>query len=157
MEKIYKLFEKEFNQTSSNRFRSNNDMQYSFTYFYYIMSHYEDITAKHFFNKIDRNKNKILDETEIYYLSILLNDNKIKISNVLELNYLFIKEKNNFYFNKTILNDFDSYVDKINYLLKYQLKKISNKFNFNSFIKSGIFFFYYYYYYENNVYYLLNL
>eukprot|EP01028_Stygiella_incarcerata_P010817 TRINITY_DN581_c0_g2_i1.p1 TRINITY_DN581_c0_g2~~TRINITY_DN581_c0_g2_i1.p1 ORF type:complete len:1327 (-),score=320.26 TRINITY_DN581_c0_g2_i1:960-4940(-) len=38
MERLQKHYSKEFDATSSHRFRGSNDMQYAFSYFYYLMS-----------------------------------------------------------------------------------------------------------------------
>lgn len=44
----------EFKKTSSNKFRSSNDMQYSFSYFYFLIN-----------EKINKNIEEIFDEFDV--------------------------------------------------------------------------------------------
>ena len=54
-------FKNEFDETSSHSFRTPNDMQYSLTYFSYIMEAKENITFKEFWDsRIDTDHNGFL-------------------------------------------------------------------------------------------------
>lgn len=79
MSEVVKKWEKEFNVTSSNRFRSDDDMQYTFTYFYYLIHHGEKEKLRDVFNKLDRNKNGILEPYEIQMLSYMFWKKKVNI------------------------------------------------------------------------------
>ena len=82
MEKIEKKWELQFNKTSSNRFRSEDDMQYSFTYFYYIMQKYNEKNLNELFFEFDKNKNGILDDYETHLLAYSLWKNKVELENI---------------------------------------------------------------------------
>jgi hypothetical protein len=82
MQKIENKWSKEFNKTSSNRFRSEDDMQYSFTYFYYIMQRYNEKNLNELFFELDKNKNGILDDYEIQLLAYSLWKNKVELNQI---------------------------------------------------------------------------
>lgn len=95
MEEVYKKWEKEFNITSSNRFRSSNDMQYTFTYFYYLMhqgTKYD--TYKFFSEKLDRNNDGVLDDYEIRLLAFILFKAGVKKEKLSELKMDYIRNHN---------------------------------------------------------------
>ncbi|CAF0956251.1 unnamed protein product [Brachionus calyciflorus] len=76
MTQLQNKFEHEFIRTSSNRFRNESDMQYSFSYYYYVMSEYEPLNSSVLFDELDINKNGILDDLEIKLINLRLNPKK---------------------------------------------------------------------------------
>lgn len=76
----------QFMQTSSNKFRSPNDMQFAFSYFYYLMHESKLYSSTDFFREtLDRNKDTVLQDYEIQYLALILKNKKIKVSKILDL------------------------------------------------------------------------
>eukprot|EP00002_Diphylleia_rotans_P001092 TRINITY_DN10607_c0_g1_i1.p1 TRINITY_DN10607_c0_g1~~TRINITY_DN10607_c0_g1_i1.p1 ORF type:complete len:1048 (+),score=167.37 TRINITY_DN10607_c0_g1_i1:41-3184(+) len=66
MQELQDLFPVEWNQTSANRFRSANDMQYAFSYFYYMMSRSRDVDLHDIFqSEIDTNNDNFINENEL--------------------------------------------------------------------------------------------
>jgi UDP-N-acetylglucosamine-lysosomal-enzyme len=57
-------FSKEFAATSAHRFRHAEDMQYAFSYYYYIMDERDVFEAERMFESIDLNKDEYVDEIE---------------------------------------------------------------------------------------------
>jgi UDP-N-acetylglucosamine-lysosomal-enzyme len=64
---IYPRFPKEFEKTSSNKFRSSDDMQFSFSYYYFIIhaSHRQNVSTFLQSIDIDRNNEYSYGELEI--------------------------------------------------------------------------------------------
>jgi hypothetical protein len=58
-------WEAQFNATSSHRFRQSNDMQYAFTYFYYLMSRPVNFSLPDYFASVDRDASGALDLNEM--------------------------------------------------------------------------------------------
>lgn len=49
-------YEDEFDKTSSHKLRSVDDMQFAFSYFYYIIEEKETLSLHDIFNKLDTDK-----------------------------------------------------------------------------------------------------
>ncbi|GAB5363523.1 hypothetical protein AAMO2058_000890500 [Amorphochlora amoebiformis] len=73
MHELQDTFPDQFEATSSHRFRDSEDMQFSFSYFYYLMNEKPpfDLNAL-FTSKLDLNKDGKLDLLEIRHLCLLL-------------------------------------------------------------------------------------
>ena len=65
----------EYDATSSHRFRSGTDMQFSFSYFYYLMRQPANLSFESIFaRELDINGNGELDQRELLTLSLSLNN-----------------------------------------------------------------------------------
>ncbi|KAG2383220.1 hypothetical protein C9374_004557 [Naegleria lovaniensis] len=106
MNELQKKWEYEFNVTSSNRFRSSNDMQYTFTYFYYLMHEGIPYNATEFFKEhVDTNQDDTMDDYEIRNLAnVMLNKYKISQEKVNELSRNVTKKMNDLKKSET-MND----------------------------------------------------
>ncbi|RZF40440.1 hypothetical protein LSTR_LSTR013902 [Laodelphax striatellus] len=58
-------FPDEFEQTSSRKIRSSNDMQFAFSYFYFLMSEETQLTAEQIFDIFDTDKSGTWSDREI--------------------------------------------------------------------------------------------
>ncbi len=74
MSNLQEKFQLEFDKTSSNRLRSASDMQYSFTYYYYVISELDNFDPSRVFDEMDLNMNNYLDETELIIASLKLSN-----------------------------------------------------------------------------------
>ena len=74
MARVQAKWEAEFTATSSHRFRHEEDMQYAFTYFYYIMNEPRDIAFMELWVQLDSNEDGHLDANEIRTLTALITD-----------------------------------------------------------------------------------
>mmetsp|Transcript_10120 Transcript_10120/g.24916 ORF Transcript_10120/g.24916 Transcript_10120/m.24916 type:complete len:995 (-) Transcript_10120:135-3119(-) len=73
MAELQATFPDEFGATSSHRFRDSGDMQFSFSYFYYLMNEKPAFDLdKLFAEKLDLNKDGKLDLLEVRHLALLL-------------------------------------------------------------------------------------
>eukprot|EP00808_Paulinella_micropora_P024476 g15461.t1 len=65
-------FPKEFDLTSQHRFRHAQDMQFSFSYYYYLMGEKLPYEPRKSFEELDKNGDQLLDEAELRYAALLL-------------------------------------------------------------------------------------
>ena len=72
MNSLQEKFSSEFEKTSANRLRTKTDMQYAFSYYYFVISELEVFDADRLFDEIDLNMNDYLDESELFLISLKL-------------------------------------------------------------------------------------
>jgi UDP-N-acetylglucosamine-lysosomal-enzyme len=65
MVELQEKFREEFDRTSSHHFRDETDMQYAFSYFYYIQSETETFDFKGLFRLYDRDNSSALTQSEL--------------------------------------------------------------------------------------------
>ncbi|CAG0878998.1 unnamed protein product [Darwinula stevensoni] len=65
MQELQLSFSKEFDETSSHRIRSPTDMQFAFSYYYYIMSEKKQITSEDLFQEFDVDNSGTWSDREI--------------------------------------------------------------------------------------------
>ncbi|KAG1679747.1 N-acetylglucosamine-1-phosphotransferase subunits alpha/beta [Nymphon striatum] len=67
--RLQNTFPKEFEKTSSNKFRSSDDMQFSLSYFYFLMSENRTVSTEEIFNRFDFDQSgRTLSDREIRFL-----------------------------------------------------------------------------------------
>jgi len=77
MEELQNTFPEEFEATSSNRFRDSSDMQFSFSYFYYLMNEKPKFDLESVYKaKLDLDENGNLDLLEIRHFALILMQGK---------------------------------------------------------------------------------
>ncbi|XP_022777777.1 N-acetylglucosamine-1-phosphotransferase subunits alpha/beta-like [Stylophora pistillata] len=81
MEELQSLLPEEFDQTSSHKFRSSEDMQFAFSYNYFVVGQKKDPNVIEFFADVDADHSGVLSEREmrtlaarLYTLPLDLND-----------------------------------------------------------------------------------
>ncbi|GFO26810.1 N-acetylglucosamine-1-phosphotransferase subunits alpha/beta-like, partial [Plakobranchus ocellatus] len=74
MEELQQRFPQQWEETSSHKFRDSKDMQYSFSYFYYLMGLTENITIESVFDDMDTDMSGILSDREIRTLATRMYD-----------------------------------------------------------------------------------
>lgn len=67
-------FPKEWDITSSHKVRSSDDMQFAFSYFYFLMGVTRNVTAEEIFDLMDTDKSRVLSDREIRTLATSLYD-----------------------------------------------------------------------------------
>ncbi len=82
MNKLENKFRTEFDLTSSHRLRSSNDMQFAFSYYYFIMSELEEFNASKLFDEFDINQNGLLDDIELMIINFKLSSRPFSSSNL---------------------------------------------------------------------------
>ena len=80
MAELQAAFPKEFEATSAHRFRDSEDMQFSFSYFYFLMNEKLEFVLEDFFAKtLDLNGDGTLDALEIRHIALLFMTGKPNI------------------------------------------------------------------------------
>jgi hypothetical protein len=80
MEELQHKFKQEFDKTSSNRFRTSTDMQYSFSYYYFVMSELDEFDKTKLFDEIDLNMNGLLDSSEIMIANLRISSRPFSVN-----------------------------------------------------------------------------
>ncbi|XP_076114277.1 N-acetylglucosamine-1-phosphotransferase subunits alpha/beta-like [Mytilus galloprovincialis] len=74
MYELHEKFPEEWDITSSHKVRSSDDMQFAFSYFYYLMGVKRNVTAEEIFDEMDTDKSRSLSDREIRTLAASLYD-----------------------------------------------------------------------------------
>jgi hypothetical protein len=83
-------FPDEWDETSSHRVRSSNDMQYSFSYFYYIMGQKLNVSAGDVFDEMDTDLSGVLSDRELRTLATRLYDLPVDAATLSQLEEMLI-------------------------------------------------------------------
>uniref|UniRef100_A0A9J8BXD4 N-acetylglucosamine-1-phosphotransferase subunits alpha/beta n=1 Tax=Cyprinus carpio carpio TaxID=630221 RepID=A0A9J8BXD4_CYPCA len=73
MQELQDTFPQEFDKTSSHRVRHSEDMQFAFSYFYFLMSALQQLNISEVFEEIDTDHSGVLSDREIRTLATLIN------------------------------------------------------------------------------------
>jgi hypothetical protein len=87
MDEMQKRWPSHWNDTSSHRFRSQKDMQYSFSYYYYTMNRHKlsTINAKEFIKKmVDHDRDELISPNEFRTLVTLLKGKTVSEADLTE-------------------------------------------------------------------------
>lgn len=82
MSDLQARFGREFEHTSSARFRRPNDMQYAFAYYYHVMSEVDELNMSRLFDELDTNENERIDESELMVASVRMWDRPFSASDL---------------------------------------------------------------------------
>lgn len=67
-------FPEEFDKTSFHKVRHSEDMQFAFSYFYYLMSAVQPLNISQVFDEVDTDQSGILSDREIRTLATRIHD-----------------------------------------------------------------------------------
>ncbi|XP_033751371.1 LOW QUALITY PROTEIN: N-acetylglucosamine-1-phosphotransferase subunits alpha/beta-like [Pecten maximus] len=65
MNELQDMFPEEWAVTSSHKIRSSDDMQFAFSYYYYLMGVTKNVTIEQVFDEMDTDKSRVLSDREI--------------------------------------------------------------------------------------------
>ncbi|KAF8795915.1 N-acetylglucosamine-1-phosphotransferase like protein [Argiope bruennichi] len=82
MSRLTERFSDAFTVTSSHRIRSSNDMQFAFSYYYYLMNEMETLEVETIFNTFDTDKSGTWSDREIRTVLTRLYDLPLEFSTV---------------------------------------------------------------------------
>ncbi|OWF50745.1 N-acetylglucosamine-1-phosphotransferase subunits alpha/beta-like isoform X2 [Mizuhopecten yessoensis] len=74
MNELQDMFPEEWAVTSSHKIRSSDDMQFAFSYYYYLMGVTTNVTIAQVFDEMDTDKSRVLSDREIRTLATRLFD-----------------------------------------------------------------------------------
>ncbi|WAR03055.1 GNPTA-like protein [Mya arenaria] len=90
MTELQARFPAEWEATSSHQVRHSKDMQFAFSYFYYLMGVKENVTAAQVFDEMDTDKSRILSDREIRTLATRLYDLPLDLQTLTSLELMFV-------------------------------------------------------------------
>ncbi|GAB1598387.1 N-acetylglucosamine-1-phosphotransferase subunits alpha/beta-like isoform X1 [Argonauta hians] len=90
MAELQSIFPEQWAITSSHKVRSSDDMQFAFSYFYYLIGATENVTAEQIFDEMDTDVSGILSDREIRTLATRLFDLPLDLNTLLKLENIFI-------------------------------------------------------------------
>lgn len=67
-------FPEEFDKTSGHRVRHSEDMQFAFSYFYFLMSALQQLNVSQVFDEIDTDHSEVLSDREIRTLATRIHE-----------------------------------------------------------------------------------
>ncbi|XP_067654930.1 N-acetylglucosamine-1-phosphotransferase subunits alpha/beta-like isoform X2 [Haliotis asinina] len=87
-------FPNEWDVTSSHKVRHSKDMQYAFSYFYYMMGVTEEVSAESVFDEMDTDHSKVLSDRELRTFAARLYDLPLYLETLQGLEQIFINCSN---------------------------------------------------------------
>ena len=83
-------FPEDWDATSSHQIRSSSDMQFAFSYFYYLMSEPKNLTITQFFEELDVDHSGVLSDRELRTLAARLFDLPLDLPTLVHLEEILI-------------------------------------------------------------------
>lgn len=84
------MFPEEFDKTSFHRVRHSEDMQFAFSYFYYLMSALQELNISQVFDEIDTDHSGVLSDREIRTLATRIHELPLSLQDLTGLEQLLI-------------------------------------------------------------------
>ncbi|XP_054609096.1 N-acetylglucosamine-1-phosphotransferase subunits alpha/beta-like isoform X2 [Dunckerocampus dactyliophorus] len=78
MQELQDMFPKEFEKTSSHHLRHSDDMQFAFSYFYFLMSVKQQANISEVFDTADKDQSGVLSDSEIEALAMRIHKKPLK-------------------------------------------------------------------------------
>nr|XP_002122528.3 N-acetylglucosamine-1-phosphotransferase subunits alpha/beta isoform X2 [Ciona intestinalis] len=89
--KLQSNYPHEYDMTSSHKLRHSQDMQFAFSYFYYIMSELKQFNVSEIFDELDTDHSKVLSDREIRLLATQIFDLPLTLDELTSLESAFKK------------------------------------------------------------------
>uniref|UniRef100_A0AAY4DAH2 N-acetylglucosamine-1-phosphotransferase subunits alpha/beta n=1 Tax=Denticeps clupeoides TaxID=299321 RepID=A0AAY4DAH2_9TELE len=90
MQELQDIFPPEFDKTSSHRVRHSEDMQFAFSYFYFLMSAVQQLDVSQVFDEIDTDHSGVLSDREIRTLATRINELPLSLQDLTGLEQMLI-------------------------------------------------------------------
>ncbi|XP_076153324.1 N-acetylglucosamine-1-phosphotransferase subunits alpha/beta-like [Alosa pseudoharengus] len=90
MQELQDVFPKEFDKTSSHRVRHSEDMQFAFSYFYFLMSALQHLNVSQVFDEIDTDHSGVLSDREIRTLATRIHELPLSLQDLTGLEQMLI-------------------------------------------------------------------
>ncbi|XP_072311225.1 N-acetylglucosamine-1-phosphotransferase subunits alpha/beta [Eucyclogobius newberryi] len=104
MQELQDVFPEEFDKTSGHRVRHSEDMQFAFSYFYFLMSAQQQINISEVFDEIDTDHSGILSDREIRTLATRIHELPLSLQDLTSLEQMLINCSKTLPTNMTRLN-----------------------------------------------------
>ncbi|XP_016138851.1 N-acetylglucosamine-1-phosphotransferase subunits alpha/beta-like [Sinocyclocheilus grahami] len=90
MQELQDTFPQEFDKTSSHRVRHSEDMQFAFSYFYFLMSAVQQLNISEVFDEIDTDHSGVLSDREIRTLATRIHELPLSLQDLTSLEQMLI-------------------------------------------------------------------
>ncbi|XP_040840247.1 N-acetylglucosamine-1-phosphotransferase subunits alpha/beta isoform X1 [Ochotona curzoniae] len=90
MQELQDMFPEEFDKTSFHKVRHSEDMQFAFSYFYYLMSAVQPLNISQVFDEIDTDHSGVLSDREIRTLATRIHDLPLSLQDLTSLEHMLI-------------------------------------------------------------------
>ncbi|XP_067855339.1 N-acetylglucosamine-1-phosphotransferase subunits alpha/beta [Heptranchias perlo] len=90
MDDLQEIFPKEFDKTSDHKVRHSEDMQFAFSYFYYVMSALQPLNLSDVFDEVDTDRSGILSDREIRTLATRIHELPLSLQDLTGLEQMLI-------------------------------------------------------------------
>ncbi|XP_072211782.1 N-acetylglucosamine-1-phosphotransferase subunits alpha/beta isoform X1 [Excalfactoria chinensis] len=90
MQELQDLFPEEFDKTSFHKVRHSEDMQFAFSYFYYLMSAVQPLNVSQIFDEVDTDQSGILSDREIRTLATRIHELPLSLQDLTGLEQMLI-------------------------------------------------------------------
>lgn len=104
MQELQDMFPLEFDKTSAHRVRHSEDMQFAFSYFYFLMSAQQQLNVSDVFDEIDTDHSGILSDREIRTLATRIHDLPLSLQDLTSLEQMLINCSKTLPTNLTLLH-----------------------------------------------------
>ncbi|KAG9339879.1 hypothetical protein JZ751_022192 [Albula glossodonta] len=90
MQELQDMFPAEFDKTSSHKVRHSEDMQFAFSYFYFLMSALQHLNVSQVFDEIDTDRSGVLSDREIRTLATRIHELPLSLQDLTGLEQMLI-------------------------------------------------------------------
>uniref|UniRef100_A0A4W4GL23 N-acetylglucosamine-1-phosphotransferase subunits alpha/beta n=1 Tax=Electrophorus electricus TaxID=8005 RepID=A0A4W4GL23_ELEEL len=90
MQELQDTFPQEFDKTSYHRVRHSEDMQFAFSYFYFLMSALQRFDVSRVFDEIDTDRSGVLSDREIRTLATRIHELPLSLQDLTSLEQMLI-------------------------------------------------------------------
>uniref|UniRef100_A0A667YT13 N-acetylglucosamine-1-phosphotransferase subunits alpha/beta n=1 Tax=Myripristis murdjan TaxID=586833 RepID=A0A667YT13_9TELE len=90
MQELQDTFPEEFDKTSAHRVRHSEDMQFAFSYFYFLMSALQQLNVSQVFDEIDTDHSGVLSDREIRTLATRIHELPLSLQDLTSLEQMLI-------------------------------------------------------------------
>lgn len=104
MQELQDMFPLEFDKTSAHRVRHSEDMQFAFSYFYFLMSAQQQLNVSDVFDEIDTDHSGILSDREIRTLATRIHELPLSLQDLTSLEQMLINCSKTLPTNLTLLH-----------------------------------------------------
>ncbi|XP_054974186.1 N-acetylglucosamine-1-phosphotransferase subunits alpha/beta [Sorex araneus] len=105
MQELQDMFPEEFDKTSFHKVRHSEDMQFAFSYFYYLMSAVQPLNISQVFDEVDTDQSGVLSDREIRTLATRIHDLPLSLQDLTGLEHMLINCSKTLPSNITQLNN----------------------------------------------------
>ncbi|MEE6480080.1 hypothetical protein FKM82_012450 [Ascaphus truei] len=90
MQELQDLYPAQFDKTSAHKVRHSEDMQFAFSYFYYLMSAIQPLNVSQIFDEVDTDQSGILSDREIRTFATRIHQLPLSLQDLTGLEHMLI-------------------------------------------------------------------